>query len=96
LDCHTIDLGKQSILCFDMIPLAWLLLIAVNGVLILLTYLFRCIAPVWGIFFFLFLHIDCVVCIANRIINHKPVAPPKPPPPSSNLELFAYTNNKKG
>jgi hypothetical protein len=96
LDCHTIDVGKVNILCFQFVPLAWVFLGVVNAALILLTYLFRCIMPVWAVFFFIFLHIDVVVCIADRVMNRKLIAPPKPPPPRSNLELFAYTNNKKG
>ena len=56
----------------------------------------RCYAPVWSVFFVIFLHIDIVVCLADRYMNRKLKAPPPVAPPRSNLELFAYTNNKKG
>ncbi|GMH96767.1 hypothetical protein TrST_g2185 [Triparma strigata] len=95
-NCHTIDLGKRSFLCFDFVPNAYLFLFAVNLGLILATYLSRCYAPVWSVFFIIFLHIDIVVCLADRYMNRKLKAPPPVAPPRSNLELFAYTNNKKG
>jgi hypothetical protein len=67
---------------------------------------------------FIWLHMDIVLCLMNRVLNAstpnhyilcpgtsppsltrlhhaEPKAPPKPTPPRSNLELFAYTNHKK-
>lgn len=73
---------------------AYVFLFAANLVLALGTYLGRCFPPLWAIFYILFLHIDAVVCLADRYMNRKLKAPPSAAPPRSNLELFAYTNNK--
>ena len=94
--CRTIDLGKTNFLCFEFVPVAYLFLLAANLALILATYLSRCFMPLWAVFYVIFLHIDVVVCIANMYMNQTPKAPPPVAPPRSNLELFAYTNNKKG
>ncbi|GMH61378.1 hypothetical protein TrST_g6698 [Triparma strigata] len=92
--CRTIDLGKRSVLCFDFVPTAYLFLFLANMFLVLATYLSRCFVPLWATFYILFLHIDMVVCLADRYMNRKLKAPPPTAPPRSNLELFAYTNNK--
>ena len=92
--CRTVDIGTTDILCWRL-QNAHLVLLVANIFLVLMTYLFRCIAPIWAIFCFIFLHIDVVMCLINRQLQKRPVAAPKPPPPRSNLELFAYTNNKK-
>jgi hypothetical protein len=94
--CHTIDLGKQNFLCFSFVNTTYLFLAAANALIVLGTYLSRCLFPVWAVFFVIFLHIDVVACIADRYMNRKLIAPPPPEAPRSNLELFAYTNHKKG
>jgi len=96
LGCQTIDLGTTSFLCFQFVKNTHLFLLAANLALLLATYLSRCFAPVWAVFFVIFLHIDAISCVADRFMNRKLKAPPPVPPPRSNLELFAYTNNKKG
>jgi len=94
LGCHTVDLGMQDILCCRF-KKAHIFIVLINLFLILLTYLSRCFMPIWAVFCFIWLHIDVVFCLIDRHLNKKIVRPPKPPPPSSNLELFAYTNHKK-
>jgi hypothetical protein len=94
--CHAIDLGKRPFLCFDFIPLTYLILFFANIILATCVYFTRCIPWLWCTFFVMFLHVDAVACMADRYMNRKLKAPEKPAPPRSNLELFAYTNNKKG
>ena len=69
--CRTIDLGKRSVLCFDFVPTAYLFLFLANMFLVLATYLSRCFVPLWATFYILFLHIDMVVCLADRYMNRK-------------------------
>jgi hypothetical protein len=92
--CTLVDFGVTDILCFSANNSLWFLLLG-NVLLLLLIYLSRCFMPLWALFMLIWLHFDCVLCIVNRYLNIKPVAPPKPNPPRSNLELFAYTNHKK-
>ena len=94
LQCRTVDIGTTDILCWRF-KNAHLVLLVVNLFLILMTYLTRCVTPIWAIFCFVWLHIDIVMCLINRHLNKRPVAAKPPPPPRSNLELFAYTNHKK-
>ena len=96
LGCHTIDLGKRNFLCFSFVNTTYLFLFVVNAIFFVATYVSRCVFELWVVFFVIFLHIDVVACIAERYINQKPVAAPPPEQPRSNLELFAYTNHKKG
>ncbi|GMI25177.1 hypothetical protein TeGR_g6390 [Tetraparma gracilis] len=94
LGCTLVDLGETTILCFRQNNSFWILLLA-NIAMLLLIYLSRCFMPIWALFMFIWLHMDIVLCLMNRVLNAKPKAPPKPTPPRSNLELFAYTNHKK-
>ena len=95
LGCVKADLGRTNLLCVGLNNSTWILLF-VNLCLLLLLYLSRCFWPVWVVLFVIWLHVDAVMCIINRALNAKPVAKRAPDPPRSNLELFAYTNNKKG
>ena len=94
MGCTLVDFGETDVLCFRCNNSFWLLVVG-NLVLILLIYLSRCFMPIWALFFVIWLHFDCVLCLINRALNKKPKAAPKPTPPRSNLELFAYTNHKK-
>jgi len=95
LGCIMVDLGENSLACFRLNNATWIML-GVNLVLLLLLYCSRCFWPVWLFSFVIWLHVDAIMCIMNRVLDQKPVAKPKTTPPRSNLELFAYTNNKKG
>ena len=92
--CHTIDLGKKNFLCFTP-NVATLLLAALNTILVTLTFFARC----WDFslylgFLFVFLHVDAVVCVADRILQRRPKAKLPVQKPTSNLEILALTNTK--
>ncbi|GMI60556.1 hypothetical protein ScalyP_jg8565 [Parmales sp. scaly parma] len=94
--CKTVDLGLRNFLCLNFVKTTRIILGCANALLILLTYLFRCIPPIWVIFFLLFLHIDSFVCIAEKILSRERKAPPKPPQATASLEILAFTNTKRG
>ncbi|GMI06250.1 hypothetical protein TrVE_jg13511 [Triparma verrucosa] len=94
LGCTLADFGETTIICFRAGNAFWMLLVG-NIVLLLAIYLSRCFFPLWAFFMFVWLHFDCILCIVNRVLDAKPKAKPKPAPPRSNLELFAYTNHKR-
>ncbi|GMI31174.1 hypothetical protein TrRE_jg11446 [Triparma retinervis] len=93
--CTQPDLGTTTVACLGLNNSTWILL-AANALLLLLLYLSRCAWQVWAVLFVVWLHVDAVMCILDRRLNKRPVAKKPAPPPRSNLELFAYTNNKKG
>ena len=94
--CSPIDLGRAPFLCFNYVKTTTAISFVVNLLLTIIVYLTRCNIYVWAPFYFLWLHIDLVTHVADAIMNRKRKAPEVVAPPRSNLELFAYTNNKKG
>ena len=94
--CSPIDLGRAPFLCFNYVKTTTAISLVVNLLLTIIVYLTRCNVYVWAPFYFLWLHIDLVTHVADAIMNRKRKAPEVVAPPRSNLELFAYTNNKKG
>ena len=95
LGCQTIDLGQRDFLCWQFCKTSHLMLWAINLFLLFMCFILRCWDIPFYVFYVIFLHIDMIMCIADRIMNVKRMAPPPVAPPRSNLELFAYTNHKK-
>lgn len=90
-----IDLGRRPVLCFNFAGTTTAISAFVNLVLTIVVWLTRCNPYVWTPFFVVWLLIDLVTHVANAMNRERKVPAPTAPP-RSNLELFAYTNNKKG